>query len=229
MADKSHDSDKKVGSEYKQGQENNDLREYFYYLDENGQLFLDNTKSKTYLSCYKEQKFLESFFKHLRTNELQRYDEFPFISKFFGDMNYLKCEDLPFVITYLDERNDMVQLNQMNSAHWLFHFDPNRLYMNKLNGRLYYLFEGKEIIRNNSISLNDPKRLRHLDHIPVRIALIKSDLAIYLMKKSQVIKGEKSTDMYSFEYKSNWHRIHSLNDNDATRLLKKFSRQTKDI
>ena len=226
-------SGNKKDFEYTQGQSHTHLkvREYFYYLDHHGQLFLDDTKIKNFTSCYKEQKFLEFFFRNLRKNKTKCFEDFfPFVSACQGERNYLRCEDLPFVVTHLDETNDMVQLNQMNSAHWLFHFDPEHLYFNPANGRLYYLFENKEIIKPvNNKEVNDPKRLKHLDHMPCRIGLVKSDLNIYLMNKSTLVKSDNDKELYRFEYKGRKHQLKTMEDEHPCELLKKFSKHSHEI
>lgn len=42
-----------VRMEYKQGAVVNGIREYFYYIDHNGHLFLDDVKHKNFTNCYK--------------------------------------------------------------------------------------------------------------------------------------------------------------------------------
>lgn len=118
----------------------------------------------------------------------------------------------------MDEKNDLLHLNQISSAHWSFHFDPKRLCHNPLNERLYYLFEDKELIyteRRLTCEHDDPKRMTHLDKLPCRIALVKPELAIYLMKKTKVIldKEEKLAEepLYTFMYKKTEHDLKNIN------------------
>lgn len=55
-------------------------REYFYYLDHQGQLFLDDSKMKNFVTCFKDLQFLVTFFSRLRPNHSGRYEaSFPFI------------------------------------------------------------------------------------------------------------------------------------------------------
>ncbi|RNA02831.1 hypothetical protein BpHYR1_053473 [Brachionus plicatilis] len=220
--------------EYVQGQyvEELDVREYFYYLDQHGQLFLDDTKHKSFASCYKEQRFLQYFFENLRINIKERYtNEFPYVSLSGSERNYLRCNDLPFVITYLDEKNDLLHLNQINSAHWLFHFDPKRLCHNPQNERLYYLFEDKELVyseRRLKCDHDDPKRMTHLDKLPCRIALVKPQLAIHFMKKTKVVteKEQKLAEepLYKFVYKATEYDLNNINLSPTILgLLRQFS------
>ena len=83
---------------YEQGQSpKRGLREYFYYVDHQGQarfggfgsvslrmsllqLFLDDARMKNFTSCFKDKEFLVFFYKRIRYNDLARYDdEFPFV------------------------------------------------------------------------------------------------------------------------------------------------------
>ena len=122
----------------------------------------------------------------------------------------------------------MVQVNQIHSAQWLFHFDPERLYYNSKNGRLYYLFEGKEIIKGYNFKPNDPKRLKHLDHIPCKIGLVKSDLNIHLMNKTKPIKnGDK--ELLEFEYKDKRYILGRIDDDHVYNIIKKHSSHSNEV
>jgi hypothetical protein len=91
-------------STYVQGQSplHPKTREYFYYIDHQGQLFLDDTKVKNFITCFKDKKFLDFFFKRLRVNTTGRYhDDFPYVSPCGREMNYIRCDDLPVVFNWL--------------------------------------------------------------------------------------------------------------------------------
>ncbi|KAG5263201.1 hypothetical protein AALO_G00283700 [Alosa alosa] len=78
------------------------VREYFYYLDHQGQLFLDDTKVKNFITCFKDQHFLVFFFSRLRVNHSGRYDQlFPYVSPCGRERNFLRCDDQPVVFTHL--------------------------------------------------------------------------------------------------------------------------------
>lgn len=51
------------------------VREYFYYIDHQGQLFLDDTKVKNFITCFKDKQFLKFFFKRLKQNKTSRFEE----------------------------------------------------------------------------------------------------------------------------------------------------------
>lgn len=105
---------------YTQGQRvDKKIREYFYFIDHEGmvilnlnyhkyldsnflvlQLFLDDARIKNFTSCFKEKRFLRFFFKRLRFNTTDRYqNEFPYISLCGVERNYVRCDDLPIVFT----------------------------------------------------------------------------------------------------------------------------------
>ncbi|KAK6727926.1 hypothetical protein RB195_005534 [Necator americanus] len=64
---------------YKQGQYVGKIREYFYYINHEGMLFLDDSRAKNFTSAYKDVDFLNFFYKQLRTNNSDRFaDSFPY-------------------------------------------------------------------------------------------------------------------------------------------------------
>ena len=85
------------------------IREYFYYIDHQGQLFLEGTKIQNFTTCYKDVNFLVFFFKRLKRNETERYHrDFPYVSPCGREMNYIRCESLPVVFT------DIIQTPENN-------------------------------------------------------------------------------------------------------------------
>jgi hypothetical protein len=56
-------------------------RQYFYTVDEHGQLFLSDAKVKNFITAYKDKTFLDFFTKRIRRNDTGSYsDQFPYIS-----------------------------------------------------------------------------------------------------------------------------------------------------
>ncbi|KJE96919.1 hypothetical protein, variant [Capsaspora owczarzaki ATCC 30864] len=56
-------------------------RQYFYFVDHHGQLFLDDVKIKNFVTCFKDKVFLDFFFRRLRRNTTGLYTEvFPYVS-----------------------------------------------------------------------------------------------------------------------------------------------------
>ncbi|KAM9496619.1 UPF0598 protein C8orf82 homolog [Clarias gariepinus] len=117
------------------------IREYFYYLDHQGQLFLDDTKVKNFVTCFKDQQFLVFFFKHLKVNRSGRYlQRFPFLSLCGRERNFLRCDDQPIVFTHLlAETEHGTQLSYCGGGTKLtFPFQPHSLFMHPDSGRVYH-------------------------------------------------------------------------------------------
>ncbi|XP_061739766.1 UPF0598 protein C8orf82 homolog [Nerophis ophidion] len=118
------------------------IREYFYYIDHQGQLFLDDTKVKNFVTCFKDKHFLAFFFSRLRVNQSGRYvEDFPFLSLCGRERNFLRCDDQPVVFTHLLEAisGDQKLLSFCGGAEKLTApFRPEALYMHPISGRVYH-------------------------------------------------------------------------------------------
>ncbi|XP_042339560.1 UPF0598 protein C8orf82 homolog [Plectropomus leopardus] len=118
------------------------IREYFYYIDHQGQLFLDDTKVKNFVTCFKDKQFLVFFFNRLRANQSGRYEEdFPFLSLCGRERNFLRCDDRPVVFTHLlpGIMGDQELLSYCGGAEKLSApFRPEALYMHPVTGRVYH-------------------------------------------------------------------------------------------
>ncbi|XP_069813087.1 UPF0598 protein C8orf82 homolog [Dendropsophus ebraccatus] len=131
------------GVHYVQGQSPEPrIREYFYYIDHQGQLFLDDAKVKNFITCFKDKQFLVFFFKQVRRNESGRYTEdFPYISPCGRERNYIRCDDRPVVFTHLlsDESLGAQHLSYCGGGDKLtVTFQPEKLVMLPENGRVYH-------------------------------------------------------------------------------------------
>ncbi|XP_023948535.2 UPF0598 protein CG30010 [Bicyclus anynana] len=133
---------------YVQGQEPEPkIREYFYYIDHQGMLFLDDSKMKNFTSCFKEKKFLEFFFKRIRLNKTGRYqEEFPYISLCGRERNYIRCDDLPIVYTHIITKGkpavDFMTFGYAGEL-LLTQFQPDKVYMLPETGRVYHPADDK--------------------------------------------------------------------------------------
>lgn len=157
---------------YVQGQEPEPkIREYFYFIDHQGQLFLDDARIKNFTSCFKEKDFLVFFFKRLRLNESDRYaDEFPYLSPCGRERNFIRCDDKPIVYTHLIENDSGETLLSYGGAGnaMTTEFLPSRICMLPNTGRVYHPAPAKV----------------------GGIGLIKSSLAIELSKYFEFENGE---------------------------------------
>ncbi|XP_055530183.1 UPF0598 protein CG30010 [Wyeomyia smithii] len=177
---------------YVQGQSPaKNVREYFYYIDHEGMLFLDDARIKNFTSCFKEKKFLEFFFKRLRLNDSDRYREhFPFVSPCGRERNYVRCDDVPIVFSHIfqDTKNNdclsYAHADELLSVPW----EPNRICMFPISGRVYH---------------PAPERYGS-------IGLVRSKLAIELSKHFTFSEGEEKPPTYfswngvQFELDRDW-------------------------
>ncbi|XP_058803036.1 UPF0598 protein CG30010 isoform X2 [Phymastichus coffea] len=116
------------------------IREYFYYIDHQGMLFLDDTKIKNFTSCFKA-----FFFKRLRINDTDRYKHFPYLSLCGRERNFVRCDDFPIVFTNVMKiENKLTRQKEdqfsYNHAHELLTvpFQPNKIIMSAQTGRVYH-------------------------------------------------------------------------------------------
>lgn len=67
-------------------------REYFYHINHQGQLFLDDTKNKNFVTCFKDAEFLDFFYTRLRAvrEGEEKYEEYRWMSKCGVESNYVK-------------------------------------------------------------------------------------------------------------------------------------------
>ncbi|XP_045595447.1 UPF0598 protein CG30010-like [Procambarus clarkii] len=131
-------------TEYVQGQSPEPrVREYFYYVDHQGMLFLDDARIKNFTSCFKEKKFLQFFFSRLCFNKTARYPEFPFFSPCGRERNFIRCDDLPLVFTNLVRKDAPLgpeeHIAYGNAGDLMtFPFQPSELCMQVETGRVYH-------------------------------------------------------------------------------------------
>ncbi|KYM94141.1 PREDICTED: UPF0598 protein CG30010 isoform X1 [Cyphomyrmex costatus] len=122
------------------------VREYFYYIDHQGMLFLDDVRIRNFTSCFKDKKFLAFFFKRMRKNDTEHYtDDFPFLSICGVERNYVRCDDLPLVFTKIIQECNVetgAEEDWFSYAHaddlLMMPFEPQRLFMNIKTGRVYH-------------------------------------------------------------------------------------------
>ncbi|KAI1888804.1 hypothetical protein AGOR_G00172510 [Albula goreensis] len=115
------------------------IREYFYYIDHQGQLFLDDTKVKNFITCFKDKQFLVFFFSRLRVNTTGRYQEdFPFLSLCGRERNFLRCDDRPLVFTHLLPGQPELLSFCGGGDKLSTPFRPESLFMHPSSGRVYH-------------------------------------------------------------------------------------------
>ncbi|CAH0556927.1 unnamed protein product [Brassicogethes aeneus] len=136
---------KKYVSTYVQGQEPEaKIREYFYYIDHQGMLFLDDARMKNFTSCFKEKKFLRFFFNQMRLNDTDRYKEFPYLSICGKERNFIRCDDYPIVFTHVIDKKTREGNIEKHFAYnhagdlLSIKFQPEKIVMMPETGRVYH-------------------------------------------------------------------------------------------
>lgn len=135
-----------------------------------------------------DQKFLEFLYKNLKLNTTGTYvKQFPYLSLCGREKNFIGCEDLPFVITNLNNKKNILYVNNVETLNCLF--DPKLIYVHH-NGRFYYPLTGK------------------LATFPTSIALFKSSVSIELFES---IREDRLKEKF-FTYKAQSYKLHELVD-----------------
>ncbi|CAF4689873.1 unnamed protein product, partial [Rotaria magnacalcarata] len=203
---KAHKYITRHSSSYIQGQappDRTDVREYFYYIDSFGQLFLDDVRFKNFTSCYKDPKFLQFFFTRVRANTFSDrpyVSLFPYVSLCGRERNFIRCADVPFVLTQFFDEKDLFECCHIPSTMLSIRFEPERLYVKPDTGRIYYPLS---------------------DNFHTGIALIKDAIAERL--SSHLIYDDKTDGVpHSIEWKEK--RYHLKKDNPIEKLVFEHSR-----
>ncbi|CAH1108705.1 unnamed protein product [Psylliodes chrysocephalus] len=170
------------------------IREYFYYIDHQGMLFLDDARIKNFTSCFKEKKFLRFFFNQLKVNRTHRYEEFPYISLCGKERNYIRCDDRPIVYTHVIQKSDSNELLlAYNHAGDLLatQFLPDKVIMSPETCRVYH---------------PAPKRVGS-------IGLVASKLAIEFSKSFRFENGESNAPTHftfnnvTYDLDATWYEM----------------------
>ncbi|KAI9597127.1 hypothetical protein BDF19DRAFT_435921 [Syncephalis fuscata] len=110
-------------------------RAYYYYLNEHGLLFLHDTWPRNIATCFKDKRFLDTFFRMLRSNTTQKISSpYDYISPCGREWNFLSCQDTPVV--YYDLSSDGKLLSWAGSLTEPFQLD--KICLSRHTGRLYH-------------------------------------------------------------------------------------------
>ncbi|KAH7488372.1 hypothetical protein PRIC1_007512 [Phytophthora ramorum] len=151
-------------------------RRYFYYVDLQGRLFLEDTRPKNIATSLKSAKFLRFFFSQVRPNGIaqckseEEFLEYPFRSPCGKEMNFIKCADRPFVFEDLHQDDHGEWTLVFGGGELTMPFLPASLRISLSTGRLYHDVETKHVAAGTSEG----------------IALVRSQLAVELGKHIDV-------------------------------------------
>ncbi|TMW56010.1 hypothetical protein Poli38472_008658 [Pythium oligandrum] len=184
-------------------------RRYFYYIDLQGRLFLENTRPKNIATSLKSAKFLRFFYSQLRPNRLKQPDaprdeeineivpflEYPYRSPCGKEMNFIKCADRPLVFEDL-RRSDATDKWEFvfGGGELTMPFDPAALKISLTTGRLYHDVETKRFPRGDVES----------------IGLVRSQLAVELGKTIHLLDDVEDDVIGEFEWQEQLYPIHSI-------------------
>eukprot|EP00943_MAST-04B_sp_MAST-4B-sp1_P009966 g9966.t1 len=167
-------------------------RNYFYFVDLQGRLFLEDTLPKNIATSLKSEKFLNFFFRQLKHNKTEEFMDYPYFSPCGKESNYVKCADKPIVFSELlkDEKRDGKY--KLIWGHSLsIPFQPHKLRLSKETGRLYHPFPTKNAKKFG----ND------------MYGLLKSHLTISISNRINSSGADADDEIWYFEWEGQKHQI----------------------
>lgn len=167
-------------------------RNYFYFIDLQGRLFLEDTVPKNIATSLKSEKFLNFFFRQLKHNKTEKFVDYPYFSPCGKESNYVKCADMPIVFSELlnDEKHDGKY--KLTWGHSLsIPFQPHKLRLSKETGRLYHPFPTKNI---NKFGNN-------------MYGLLKSHLTISISNRINSAAADADAEIWYFEWDGRQYQI----------------------
>ena len=128
-------------------------KKYFYHIDLQGRVFLEETQSKTIVTSLKSPAFLDFFMANLKectAQDLELLDpsvreDYPYVSHCGVERNFVRPADLPIVFHSLE--GDVPSTLQLCFAASLRQrFDPRCLAISPRTGHLYHQLLGRGTI-----------------------------------------------------------------------------------
>ena len=116
-------------------------RRYFYNIDLQGRLFLEEIFPKNITTSIKDEKFLNFFFSRIRhVNEkefefLREHDisdDYPFVSKCGAETNFIRPAATPIVF------HSLTNQTLLYGGNLTVRFESDRLAISKKSGKFYY-------------------------------------------------------------------------------------------
>ena len=154
------------------------VRRYFYNIDLQGRLFLEETLPKNIASSIKDEKFLNFFFKRICLpnqdekdflKSIDVYQDYKFVSPCGREVNYIRPADTPIVFHSLTNDGNLLYGGNLKQ-----NFDSSRLAVSSRTGRLYHELDGYS---KGQPSSSDEEES---DDIFLKYGLIRSSVAVAL-------------------------------------------------
>ena len=149
---------------------------YFYNIDLQGRLFMEDVYPKNISTSLKDVRFLNFFFRNIRRSSREEMllldddgasQDYPFVSLCANEINYIRPVDQPFVFHDMYTKSDG-QCDLIYGTSWTHPFSPGHIYISRKTHRLYH-----ELIP----SKQSTKLKLHASKIK-EFGLIKSSLAV---------------------------------------------------
>jgi len=161
---------------------------YFYNIDLEGRLYLEETYPKNIATSFKNEKFLNFFFRRLRyaneedwarlgDDDLVVRGDYPFVSPCGRELNYVRPVDTPIVFHNIRSTSNTQSKDQLElvfGASLCQPFQPDSLYFSKQNYRIYHS------IKRNEIGDNEPGQEKEIE-----FGLLSSSMVMSLSNKFQ--------------------------------------------
>ena len=84
-------------------------------------LYCEDTQPKNFTSCLKDDRFLDFFFGNIKANDTGAFQEYPYVSPCWGELNFIKAFRFPIVF------RNMTDKKLLYAGTKSVEFDPTKL------------------------------------------------------------------------------------------------------
>lgn len=173
-------------------------RRYFYNIDLQGRLFLEETSPKNIATSIKDEQFLDFFFtriqwanpkdrEFLRDHKLQ--EEYPFLSRCGNEINHIRPAATPIVF------HSLVNDTLFYGGRIGIMFESHRLAISKNCGKLYYRISSADDVKDQRPS----KGTEGLDY-----GLISSSVGVALSNKISTKDDPQDKFLFDDKIEIDW-------------------------
>jgi len=168
---------------------------YFYFVDLQGRLFLEDTVPKTMATALKAPKAIDFFFNMLQRNTTGLHEEYPFVSP-CGDWetNFIKAAATPAVFVSLRQPETCetaVADELVYGTSLTVPFDPEMLRLCTDRGMLFHRLGTKRVDT---------------------MALLRSQLTVHLSTHFQLFDAPKADVVGEFEWRGSLFPLRKMHD-----------------
>jgi hypothetical protein len=167
------------------------IRCYFYNVDLQGRLFLEEVLPKNITSCIKDTKFLDFFFRRLQPLRLRDIDllhnrdilksEYPYVSPCGTELNFVRPAATPIVFHSL-------QGDELSYAGTMVQpFKEKHLAISEETGRLYHRLTGENVLARDKAK----SKVVATQKTKGEFGLIRSSVAVALSDRIEVLGGDE--------------------------------------